>query len=121
MYHNAGLVQGVPDHEPVIAPVCTKLYSYIYCQSDSSSQENQNNGPFGHPPQGVVPGPIQAGFAGPSTQRTHPYGQPTVENLRRLASRYVHHPGSQVDMVRMEPGTAGRYQVVIVLEMVDLL
>jgi hypothetical protein len=27
MYHNVGLVQGVPDHEQVIAPVCTDLYS----------------------------------------------------------------------------------------------
>ena len=44
-----------------------------------------------------------------------------AENLRRLASRYVHHPDSQVEMVRMEPGSAGRNKVVIVLEMADFL
>jgi len=103
MYHNVGLVQGVPDHEQVIAP------------------ETQYNGPFCHPPQGVMPGLIQAGFADPSSQQAHPSGQPTAENLRRVASRYLHHPGSWVDMVRMGPGSAGRYQVVIVLEMADLL
>jgi len=48
-------------------------------------------------------------------------GQPAAENLRRLASRYVHHPDSQVDMVRMEPGSAGRYKVVIALEISDIL
>ena len=47
--------------------------------------------------------------------------QQAAENLRRLASRCVHHPGSQVDVVQMEPGTAGRYKVVIVLEVTDFL
>jgi len=47
--------------------------------------------------------------------------QAAAENLRRLASRCVHHPDSQVDVVRMEPGTGGRYKVVIVLEMTDFL
>jgi hypothetical protein len=48
-------------------------------------------------------------------------GQPAVENLRRLASRYIYHPDSQVNAVRMEPGTGGRYKVVIILEMTDFL
>ena len=57
--------------------------------------------------------PHQPPFALPS--------QSTTVNLRRLAGRYLNHPDSQVDMVRMEPGSAGRYKVVIVLEMADFL
>ena len=43
-----------------------------------------------------------------------------AENLRRLASRYLHNPGAQVDMVSMEAGAAGRVKVVIVLESDDV-
>jgi len=76
---------------------------------------------LGYAPRGIVPGPTQTAFPNPSTHQPHALDQPAVENLRRLASRYVHHPDSKVDMVRMEPGTAGRYKVVIELDMTDLL
>jgi hypothetical protein len=86
-------------------------------------QEYQGNNNLGYAPQVIVPpvlDPIQAAFPNlPPHQAAA--GQPAAENLRRLAIRYVHHPDSQVDMVRMEAGTAGRYKVVIVLEIVDFL
>jgi hypothetical protein len=47
--------------------------------------------------------------------------EPAGENLRRFASRYLLHPDSEIDMVRMEPGSGGRYKVVIVLEVAELL
>jgi len=48
-------------------------------------------------------------------------GQPAAaENLRRLAMRYLRCPDSQVDLVSMEPGTAGHFRVVIVLELADI-
>ena len=50
-----------------------------------------------------------------------PASQPAAENLRRLASRYLNHPDSQVDLIRMEPGSAGRYKAAIVLKMADFL
>jgi len=68
-----------------------------------------------------VPGPTQATFPGPSVHRAPEATQPAAENLRRLVSRCVHHPDSQIDVVRMEPGTGGRYKVVIVLEVTDFL
>ena len=64
---------------------------------------------------------MQAVFSNPSTHRAADVGQPAAENLRRLAARYIHHPDSQVDMVQMEPGSAGRSKVVIVLEVADFL
>jgi hypothetical protein len=84
--------------------------------------ENQGNVSFGYVPQGMVPGSTQVAFPGPSSgHRTPVFGQPAGENLRRLASHYVNHPDSQVGMVHMEPGSADRYKVVIVLEMADFL
>jgi len=102
-YSNIGLGQGVPQRDEVIF------------------QENQGNDRASYAPQGVVPGPTQPTLPGPSAHRTPVLDQQAAENLRRLASRCVHHPDSQVDVVRMEPGTAGRYKVVIVLEMIDFL
>ena len=86
-------------------------------------QENQGSDPFGNANQDVqvVLNPTRAALPDPSAHRGLALGQPTAENLRRLASRYLNHPDSQIDMVRMEPGSAGRYKVVIVLEMADFL
>ena len=87
----------------------------------SSPQDNPGNDYFGRVPKDVVPGPTQAAFSSSSTHLAADVGQQAAENLRRLASRYIHHPDSQVGMVRMEPGSAGRSKVVIVLEVADFL
>ena len=65
----------------------------------------------------------QAAVPGPSAHQGLGLRErgPATENLRRLASRYLLHPDSKIDMVRMEPGSGGRYKVVIVLEIADLL
>lgn len=84
-------------------------------------QENQGRNPFGNALQDVqvVPDTTRAALPDPSDAPA--LGQPAAENLRRLASRYLNHPDSQIDMVRIEPGSPGRYKVVIVLEMADFL
>jgi len=43
-------------------------------------------------------------------------GETTAEILRQLASRYLDHPDSQVDMVRVERDPAGGFRVIIALE-----
>jgi hypothetical protein len=63
-------------------------------------------------------GPAQA-FLGEWPNQV-PVPNEVREVLRRLANRYLHQPGSQVEMVRMEPGPAGGIQVVITLELADL-
>ncbi|KAI9464770.1 hypothetical protein F5148DRAFT_173527 [Russula earlei] len=83
--------------------------------------ENEGDGHFNYAPQGRELGHTQAELPDGLAYQAPAFGQPTRENLRRLASRYVHHPGSQVDMVQMEPGFMGRYRVVIILDMTDLL
>jgi hypothetical protein len=44
-----------------------------------------------------------------------------MESLRHVARHYVNHPESLVNTVRLEPGAAGRFRVVIVLEVTDIL
>ena len=65
-----------------------------------------------HPPGGIVPSDINA----------WPHDVPlpsetAAEILRQLASRYLDHPNSQVDTVRVDlsPGGGG-FRVVIALE-----
>ena len=58
-------------------------------------------------------GPVQAPFPQQSVHRIPTPNQGGAENLRRLASRYLHHPDAQIDVVRVEAGATGRFKVVI--------
>ena len=73
---------------------------------------------FGYVPQNNAPDLVQAAF--PVHHRIPTPNPARAEDLRRLASRYVHHPDAQVGMVSMEVGAAGRFKVVIVLESHDI-
>ena len=53
----------------------------------------------------VAPGLTQAAVPDPLVHDALPH-EAAPENLRRLAIRFLRHPDSQIDMVRMEPGTA---------------
>jgi hypothetical protein len=43
------------------------------------------------------------------------------ERLRRLAGRYVSNPNSTVNGVYLESGPSGRFQVVIIIDIGDIL
>ena len=53
--------------------------------------------------------------------QAHVFGPAVTESLRRLAGRYVNNPGSLVNVVHLEPGASGRFQVVIILDVADIL
>ena len=84
---------------------------------------NQEHYPFGNVLQHDAPGLVQAALPHPFVHRVpspaaaHP--QVAAENLRRLASHYLHHPDAQVSMVTMEAGTAGRIKVAVIFETPD--
>ena len=65
-------------------------------------------------------GPVQGGFPHPFVRRIPTPNQGGAENLRRLASRYVHHPDAQVGVVSVEALATGRFKVVIILESDDV-
>jgi len=85
-------------------PLC--LSAYIH-RRGRAPQENEGNDFVDYAPGIVDPGAPQAAFPGPSAHRCPALGQPAAANLRRLASRCVHNPGSHVDIVWIEPGTVG--------------
>ena len=69
---------------------------------------------------GDAPQPAQAGTA-PDGLNAWPRedlapGEATAEILRQLASRYLDHPDSQVDMVCVERDPAGGFRVIIALK-----
>ncbi len=83
---------------------------------------NQEHNPFGYVPPHVAPGLVQAAFPHPFVHRIPTPDAPPqagAENLRRLASHYLHHPDAQVSMVTMEAGTAGRIKVAVIFETPD--
>jgi hypothetical protein len=77
---------------------------------------NQEHNPLGYVPWHDPPGPVRAAIPHPFIHRVQTPNQAGAENLRRLASRYLHHPDAQVIMVYMEPAAGGQYKVVITLE-----
>ena len=84
-------------------------------------QENRGYDFLDYAPQHVAPGPAQAPFHPPFVHRPPTPGQLREVNLRRLISRFLYHPDSRVKMAWMEPGAAGRFEIVIVLEASDVL
>ena len=75
---------------------------------------------FGYGPQNNAPDVVQATFPHSFVHRVPTPDPAGAENLRRLASRYLHHPDSQVGMVSVEVGAASRFKVVIVLDLSDV-
>lgn len=49
------------------------------------------------------------------------FNMSVMESLRRVARNYVNHPESFVNTVYLEPGSARRFRVVIILEVADIL
>jgi hypothetical protein len=83
---------------------------------------NQEHNPFAYVPPHDAPGLVQAAFPNPFDHRIPIPNRPLqagAENLRRLASHYLHHPDAHVSMVTMEAGTAGRIKVAVIFETPD--
>ncbi|KAI0293568.1 hypothetical protein BC826DRAFT_969102 [Russula brevipes] len=76
-------------------------------------------GNHGHAAQHAAEGPAQA-FPDGWPHRGPVPNDPAAEVLRRLASRYLHQPGSEVYMVHIELVPTRRFRVVITLELADL-
>lgn len=103
-YHNVAHVQGAPERQRVMYPV------------------NQgHNGEYCYARQRFIPGPTQVAVPYQPAIQAPARGLPASENLRRLANHYVQHPGSRVNSICMERGTAGRCKVTIALEVSDFV
>jgi hypothetical protein len=132
MYHNVGFAQGFLQHTPAPDQLPVEILRWLAINfiRDPDTQVKvvcMEVGPAGRV-KGIIsleipdaPGPAQAAFPGPPVQHIHipAPDQLAAENLRRLAIRFIHHPDTQVEVVRMELGPAGRVKVIISLEIAD--
>lgn len=105
MQQDGRVAQGVPAHPQAVAPEVQENYDHI----------------FGYAPAGPAVGPQY--FPGHEVLRhqTPPPNASPADGLRNLAGRYTNSPGMRVNMLRIEPGHAGHFEVWIVLGMADIL
>lgn len=103
--------QGVNNHvgTALIAPVRSQAQF-----APPQAAEIQDN--FGYPPVPERAGPFDVGLVPASILNAS-----IAEGRRRLAGHYINNPDVYVSMIRLEPGQSGRFQVIIVLEMADIL
>ncbi|KAH9021735.1 hypothetical protein EDB85DRAFT_1999651 [Lactarius pseudohatsudake] len=96
--------QGVNNHveTALIAPV--RSQAQFAPPQAAEIQVPERAGPFD---MGLVPAPI--------------LNASIVEGRRRLAGHYINNPDAYVSVIRLEPGQSGRFQVIIVLEMPNIL
>jgi len=82
------------------------------------SQEVQENhdGVFGYPARDPAIGPVQY-F--PDVPAPLPNVM-LMGGLRNIVERYLNHPGTRVNMLRIEPGNGG-FEVRIVLQLADII
>jgi len=98
------------------APVCTQ----ILCSSgrdELSLHQYQEKAGYAPLPEVVDPPQVQMGAA----PNEGALDLSVPERLRRLAGRYVSNPDSTVHGVHLEPGPSGRFQVVIMIDIGDIL
>ncbi|KAI9449385.1 hypothetical protein BJY52DRAFT_1227802 [Lactarius psammicola] len=100
------VAQGVPAH----------------LQAFTSEDQENYNGIFGYAPTDPAVDHPQY-FPGPEALPYHmPLpNAPLADGLRNLAGHYINNPGAHVNMIHIEPGPAGCFEVLIMLEMVDIL
>ncbi|KAH9015746.1 hypothetical protein EDB83DRAFT_2439686 [Lactarius deliciosus] len=105
MQQDGRVAQGVPAYPQAVAPEVQENHEEI----------------FGYAPAGPAVGPQY--FPGHEVLRhqTPLRSAPPDDGLRNLAGRYINSPGTRVNMLRIEPGLSGHFEVWIVLETADIL
>jgi len=92
-------------------PLASRPPQLEYYAPLTPSQEMPNDGTISRAPSPNVAGPSQG----------VPSRKSAVEDLRQLASRYLHNPDSRVDKVRMKQSRrSGKVKVMILLEIDDM-
>ena len=122
VYGDVGAAEGAPAQAHPFVPVCRTFLLHIYIQLNHLVQGVQENhdGLYVYEAHLPVPDPPEAVPAG---VWPHPAPQVDIQpanGLRILASRFLNNPDTLVNMLRIEPGPGGRFEVWIALELVDI-
>jgi hypothetical protein len=119
MHRDDGVAEPVPEQAHPFVPVCRTFRLRVYTQPNQLVQEVQDNYddygahiPAADPPE-AFPG-VQPYPAPPADM------PPAANGLRNLAGRFLNNPGTLVNMLRIEPGRDGRFEVWIALELADI-
>ena len=119
MYQDDRVAEPVPAQAYPFAPVCRTFLLYVSIEPNYFVQDvQQNYGGYGaHFP---VADPPEA-FPGVWPHPAPPADlQPAANGLKNLAGHFLNNPGSLVNMLRIEPGPNGRFEVWIALELADI-
>src|SRR6266702_5476757 len=121
MHRGVRVAEAVPAQAHPFAPVCRAFLLHLYVQPNHLMQEVQENydGLFGYGAQFPAADPPEA-FPGVLRHPAAPANMPLANGLRDLASRYLNNPGTNVNMLRIEPGPGGRVEVWIALDLADI-
>ncbi|KAH8985438.1 hypothetical protein EDB86DRAFT_2958834 [Lactarius hatsudake] len=81
--------------------------------------QGNDDGLIGYGAQFPVADPPEA-FPGVWPHPAPPANMLPADGLRNLAGRYINNPDTRVNMLRIEPGPGGRFEVWIALELADI-
>jgi hypothetical protein len=118
MYRD-GVAEPVPAQVYPFAPVCRTLLLYVSIQPYNFVQEVQEHydGYGAHFPAVDPPEALPGVWPHPAPPADIP---PAANGLRNLVGRFLNNPGTLVNMLRIEPGPGGRFEVWIALELADI-
>ena len=119
MHQDHGVAEPVPAQEQPFAPVCRTFLLHVSIQRNRFMQGAQENydGYGAHFPAADPP----EAFPGARPHPARPANMPPAANgLRNLAGRFLNNPGTNVNMLWIEPGPNGRFEVWIALELPDI-
>ncbi|KAH9015747.1 hypothetical protein EDB83DRAFT_235763 [Lactarius deliciosus] len=107
--------RGVNNHVETVSIAPVRSESWEPAQSVApQAVEIQDN--VSYPPVPERAGPFDIGLVPAPILNVS-----IAEGRRRLAGHYINNPDAYVSVIRLEPGQSGRFQVIIVLEMADIL
>lgn len=118
--HPTGIAAMTNGHTQFVAPqqlVCTCILCHHYL---AEVKPKQNQDATGYEPLHGQTRPPQV-QTGVGLDQAQVFNILVMESLRQAARHYVNHPESFVNAVRLEPGATGRFRVVIILEVTDIL
>jgi len=103
LYRDVGVAEAFPAQAPPFAPEVQGDY----------------DGLFLYGAQPLATDPPEA-FPGVWLHPAAPVNVPPANGLRNLANRYLNNPDTHVNMLWIEPGPGGRFQVWFALELADI-
>ena len=116
MHQHDGVVGPAPHP---FAPVCRTFTLHVSIEPNHVVQGVQENydGYGAHFP---AADPLEA-FPNVQPYPAPPVDmQPAANRLRNLVGRFLNNPGTLVNMLRIEPGPNGRFEVWVALELADI-